>query len=32
VKSTLTGYQRSKCSSELVAQSTKNSKYNYRAE
>ena len=29
---TVTGYQESRCSSKLVAQSTKISKYNYRAE
>jgi len=32
VKHTVMGYQNSKCSSKLVAQSTKISKYSYRAE
>jgi len=31
VKSTVTGYQKNKCLSKLVAQSTKISKYNYKA-
>jgi len=32
VNSTVTGYQKRKCSSNLVAQSTKISKYNYRGD
>ena len=31
-KSTVTGYEKSKCSSTLVAQSTEICKYNYKAD